>query len=83
MNPIGIAMAFLLFWAMIGLGLFLMANSVVKLSRGNASLGAVAQAATSGSTLIKMETVVSLVLLVAGAALTWVGGVSVYNVIYR
>lgn len=83
MNPIGLAMAFMLFWGMIGLGLFLMANSVVKLGRGNASLGLIAQTMTTGTGQMKMQTVVSLALLVVGVALTWVGANSVYNVIYR
>ncbi len=83
MNPIGIAMAFLLFWAMIGLGLFLVANSVIKLSRGTASLGLMAQAMTRGTAQVKVEAVVSMLMLVAGCALTWVGATSLYMVIYR
>jgi hypothetical protein len=83
MNPIGIALAFILFWAMVGLGLFLMANSLAKLGRQSGSFRAVAQAISAGATEVRVQIVVNLGLFIVGAVLAWLGASSVYTVIYK
>ncbi|MDA8189029.1 MAG: hypothetical protein M0T85_12875 [Dehalococcoidales bacterium] len=83
MNPIGIAMAFLVLWMMIGLGIFLITTAAVRLTRGTARMGAVAQVAMAGQTKVMTETIINVVMLVAGLGLAFVGGNGVYTVIYR
>lgn len=83
MNPIGIAMAFVLFWSMVGLGLFLMANSLVRLSRQSGSLAAVVQTIGTGTGEVRLQAMVNLALFIAGAVLAWLGGNWIYVVIYK
>ncbi len=83
MNPLGIAMAFVVLWAMIGLGVFLIATAAVRLTKKEAPMGAVATAMVAGETRVQAKTVVSVVLLLAGIVLTYVGGNGIYTVIYR
>lgn len=83
MNPLGIALAFVLFWATIGLGLFLMFSSGVRLSRRRSSVGVVARFITTEGTRQAVDLLVNWVLMLIGASLTYVGGVAIYNTIYR
>ncbi|TAK28888.1 MAG: hypothetical protein EPO21_21775 [Chloroflexota bacterium] len=80
MNPIGIAIAFVMFWGVIGLGLFLMATGVVGLAKKGGIIGYAAHAETARMTT---STVLYMVALLAGLAMTYVGAYATYAVIYR
>ncbi|MBI4319159.1 MAG: hypothetical protein HY675_11770 [Chloroflexi bacterium] len=83
MNPIGIALAFVLFWAMIGLGLFLTFSGVVGLVRREDTVGIVVRSGTAQGTRQVAELIVNAVLLVVGLALAYAGAYATYTVIYR
>lgn len=83
MNPLGIAMAFVVLWAMVGLGVFLIATAAVRLTKRETPMGAVATAVVTGESKLRTETIVSVVLLLAGIGLTYLGGNGIYTVIYR
>lgn len=83
MNPLGIAMAFVVLWSIVGLGIFLLATAAVRLTKRDRAVGAVAQAVMVGEARARAETIVSVVMLVAGVVLTFVGGNGIYTVIYK
>ncbi len=83
MNPLGLALAFVVLWAMIGLGIFLLVTAGVRLAKMEMPLGAVAQAVIAGQARARTETIISTVMLLAGVTLAYVGGNGIYTVIYR
>ncbi|MBI2955259.1 MAG: hypothetical protein HYY30_13170 [Chloroflexi bacterium] len=83
MNPLGLAMAFVFLWAAVGLGVFLLTTAAVRLTKRDIPAGAVAQAVVVSQTRARFDTIINVVLLLAGVALTYFGGNGIYTVIYR
>ncbi len=79
MNPLGIASAFVVFWATIGLGLFILLTSVVRMSRRQPLVRVIATEGVRQG----VDLLVNAVLMLIGASLTYVGGLAIYNTIYR
>ena len=80
MNPIGIAIAFVMFWGVIGLGLFLTATGIVGLAKKGGIIGYAAQAENARLTA---STAMYMIVLLAGLAMVYAGGYATYAVIYR
>ncbi len=79
MNPIGIAVAFTMFWAAIGLGLFLCFSGIIGFGQSRKVYGLTAEHSVP-------QVVGSLryaVMLVIGLALLVAGGYANYVVLYR
>ena len=81
MNPVGIAIAFVLFWALIGMGLFLTTTGIVGLAKKGTGIGYAARAevATKQATGL----MIYMIVLLAGLAMTYAGAYATYAVIYR
>ncbi len=83
MNPLGLALAFVLFWAMIGLGLFLIFAGAVGIARREDTVGLLARSVAVQGSRQAVELVVNGVLLAVGVALAYGGAYATYMVIYR
>lgn len=82
MNPIGIALAFMFFWVVLAVGLFLVVFSVRRLARHNElrRSSIVATQMLTGTSVLAY--VVEAVLLVVGLAMVYFGVSATYIVIY-
>jgi hypothetical protein len=75
MNPLGIGLAFTLFWAAIGLGLFLTFNGFIGLGKARRVYGITAEHSAThvvSSLSYAIMLVIGLVLVVAGAYANYV-----------
>lgn len=82
MNAIGIALAFIFFWVVLAIGLFLVVYSVRRLTRHN-ELKRSAIVATNMATGTNVATyVMEAILLVVGLAMVYFGVSATYIVIY-
>ena len=75
MNPLGIGLAFTLFWAAIGLGLFLSFSGFLGLGKARRVYGVTAQHSATqlvGSLTHAMMLVIGLTLVAAGAYANYV-----------
>jgi len=82
MNPLSIALAFIVFWLVIGLGLFLFFNTLAALlkhARAGVELGLLAPARVRHSLALVLDTG----LLLLGMAMVAAGGYATYVVVYR
>lgn len=82
MHPLSVALAFMFFWLVTGLGLFLFSNNLVglfKRVRVNQEAGFVAMGYRKQGWLLGLN----LVLVLAGLAMMFYGGYATYMVIYR
>lgn len=82
MHPLSIALGFMFFWLVTGLGLFLFSNNLVGLWRRvriNQETGIIAVGIRKQALLLGFN----LVLVLAGLAMMLYGGYATYMVIYH
>ena len=79
MNPLGIGIAFMLFWGLIGLGLFLTFAGFLGLGKAPAAHGITARHSASGA----LGQLGYAIMLLAGLVMLASGGYAVYVVVYR
>lgn len=79
MNPLGIGLAFIVFWAAIGLGLFLTFSGLIGLGNVRRTYGITAEHSATQLTVALTQALV----LVAGLALLVAGAYANYVVLYR
>lgn len=79
MNPIGIGLAFTLFWGAIGLGLFMTFSGFLGLGKSRRLYGVTAEHSASQVA----SSLTNAVLLVAGLALVAAGAYANWAVLYR
>ncbi|MCL5266298.1 MAG: hypothetical protein M1343_14085 [Chloroflexi bacterium] len=80
MNPIGLVMAFVFFWLMVGAGAFLVIWALVLVSRRSLTLGIVGTEMNGPGS---RELLVIAALLVIGAVLIYLGVSASFNVIFH
>ncbi len=80
MNPIGLVMAFVFFWLMVGAGAFLVIWALVLVSRRSLTLGIVGTEMNGPGS---QELLVIAALLVIGAVLIYLGVSASFNVIFH
>jgi len=79
-NPIGLVMAFVFFWLMVGAGAFLVIWALVLVSRRSLTLGIVGTEMNGPGS---RELLVIAALLVIGAVLIYLGVSASFNVIFH
>ena len=79
MNPLGLGLAFVLFWVVIGLGLFITFSGLMGLGKGPAVSGITAR----HSATRLMRQFGHAILLAIGLGMVVAGGYAIYAVIYR
>jgi len=79
MNPVGIGLAFMLFWALVGLGLFLTFAGFLGLGQAPAAHGITARHSASGA----FGQFGYAVMLLVGLVMLASGGYAIYAVVYR
>lgn len=82
MHPLSIALAFMFFWLVTGLGLFLFSNNLVgiwKQMKLNQTTGVIATAYRKQTWMLGMN----LVLALAGLAMMLYGGYATWTVLYH
>ncbi len=82
MNVMGIAMALLLFWAMLSVGIVLTLKGAIGLVPYEVRIDLIAGTRNQSRTTVLQETV-NKVFLAVGLLLTYVGGSSVFNVLFQ
>lgn len=82
MNPLGIALVFVVFWLVIGLGLFLFFYNLASLRRHSCS-AVLARVVAVEPLRHNIETAVSVALLLIGVGMVYAGAYATYIVIYR
>jgi len=83
MNPLAIAAAFITFWLIIGLGLFLSLNSLAFLWRSRGGVAIKGNPHWAGPMRWALAQGLALLLILIGLALISTGGYATYTVIYR
>jgi len=83
MNPAAIAVVFILFWLVIGLGLFLSLTSLALLSRSWGTMGVRTKHRRAGPPGRSRGWGLHIVVALLGLALVYAGGYATYTVIYR
>ncbi len=82
MDGLGLLMAFLFFWLLIGIGLVAMLIGARGLVPKNTRINLIANSASDGGAAVLQE-LASKIMLAGGMLLLYIGGTSVYNVIFR
>ena len=83
MNPIGIAIGFVVLWIIIGMGLYLTCSRIVAINKQQAPLGFIARVFITDGPVQVVTLVLNLVLLAIGLMMILFGGYATYNIIYR
>lgn len=82
MNALGITVAFLFFWTLIGIGLLLTVKGAIGLVPRETRISLVAGLPNDTGTTVAQE-LTSKVLLAVGMLLIYIGGSATFNVMFR
>lgn len=82
MNALGITMAFLVFWTMVGAGLALTIKGAIGLVPRETRISLIAGLQDDNGTSLAQE-LLSKIMLAIGLLLIYIGGSATYTVIFR
>ena len=82
MDALGITMAFLFFWSLVGVGLALTIRGAIGLVPKESRIGLVAGLDDDTGTTVAQE-LMSKIMLAAGMLMIYVGGSATYNALFQ